>query len=281
MMTGPHRHGTMAALLALGAAQPSAAQDAYPSRPVRLVVGFGAGGPTDIPAGFIADKLGTLLGQRVTVENKTGAGRHARDARRAGAAGRRPHLLLCTHFESINIVLYRNPGFKLADIAPISLIAKYYYGIAMSTPFRPTLREVPAIRQIASRRGQLRDAWRRLGAGNSGPPAREALRHRMNRVPFRLGSQVMPDLVSGRVHLYVSPTLAVAPHYQQAAQDPGDHQPGGSSNGPDVPTMRRRASTGCATAGSASARRPARRSRSSIGSTATWWRSWRCPSTGT
>ena len=42
------------------------------------------------------------------------------------------NLLLCTHFELINTALYKNPGFKLADLAPISLVAKYYYGIALS-----------------------------------------------------------------------------------------------------------------------------------------------------
>jgi tripartite-type tricarboxylate transporter receptor subunit TctC len=51
----------------------ASAQSSYATRPVRLVVGFGAGGPTDIPARFIADKLGTQIGHRVIVENKPGA----------------------------------------------------------------------------------------------------------------------------------------------------------------------------------------------------------------
>src|SRR4029077_18214908 len=46
----------------------------YPDRPIRLVVGFGVGGPTDIPARFIADKLSAALGQRVFVENKPASG---------------------------------------------------------------------------------------------------------------------------------------------------------------------------------------------------------------
>ena len=41
-------------------------------------------------------------------------------------------LLLCTHFESINTAAYKNPQFKLTDLAPISLIAKYYYGLALA-----------------------------------------------------------------------------------------------------------------------------------------------------
>ena len=196
------------------ACAPARAQDSYPTRPVRLVVGFGAGGPTDIPARFIADKLGPLLGQRVIVENKTGAAGMlaTRDVLALPADGY--NLLLCTHFESINTVLYKNPGFKLTDLAPISLIAKYYYGIALSN-------EIPAknfeefLQYAKSKPGEV--SYATLGAGS----AQEILARQlerlagisMNRIPFRTGSQVMPDLVAGRVHLYVSPTLAVAPQY--------------------------------------------------------------------
>src|SRR5262245_1396600 len=64
---------SVAALTLFSLLSPALAADPYPSKPVRLVVGFGAGGPTDIPARFVADKLGDLLGKRVIVENKTGA----------------------------------------------------------------------------------------------------------------------------------------------------------------------------------------------------------------
>ena len=104
---------------------------------MRLVVGFGAGGPTDIPARHIADKLGTLLGQRLIVENKTGAAGMlaTRDVLAQPADGY--NLLLCTHFELINTVLYKNPGFKLTDLAPISLIRDTITGSRLPMPFRP------------------------------------------------------------------------------------------------------------------------------------------------
>src|SRR5438876_873858 len=108
------------------------AEEPYPVRPIRLIVGFGAGGPTDIPARFMADKLGEMLGQRVIVENKPAAAgmiatRDALSQPRDGYT-----LLLCTHFEPINTALYKTAQFKLSDIAAVSLIAKYYYGLALA-----------------------------------------------------------------------------------------------------------------------------------------------------
>ena len=203
--------------LAASAGIPRAA-DEYPARPIRLVVGFGAGGPTDIPARFVADRLGQALGARVVVENKPAAAGMiaARDALSQPRDGYT--LLLCTHFEAINTAVYRNAGFKLDDLAPISLIAKYYYGLALAN-------SVPAADLwsfLAYARTHPNEvAYATIGAGS----AQEILARQiekltgiaMNRVPFRGGAQVVQELIAGRVQFYVSPTLAIVP-YSEAKQ---------------------------------------------------------------
>jgi tripartite-type tricarboxylate transporter receptor subunit TctC len=229
-------------LAALGCAlgPPAIAADAYPTRPVRLVVGFGAGGPTDIPARFLADKLDTLLGQRVVVENKAGAAGMlaTRDVLAQPADGY--NLLLCTHFESINTVLYKNPGFKLADLAPISLIARYYYGLAVSNA-------VPAdsFEQLVQYAKAHPDeiSYGTLGAGSAQEILARQLEKltgiKMNRIPFRSGPQVMPDLIAGRVSLYVSPTIGVVPqHRDKKLKILAVTGPERLKALPDVPTIR-------------------------------------------
>jgi tripartite-type tricarboxylate transporter receptor subunit TctC len=211
----------------------------YATRPVRLVVGFGAGGPTDIPARFIADKLGTILKQRVVVENKPGAAGMlaTRDALSQAADGHT--LLLCTHFESINTAVYRNPQFKLEQLAPISLISKYYYGIAMTNALpvndldgfiahakaNPNVLSYATLGQGSAQEIFVRQLERLAGIS-------------LNRVPFRTGPQIMPDLIAGRVHIYVSPTLAVLPlHNSKELKVIAITSPERLANAKDIPTL--------------------------------------------
>ena len=148
------------------------------ARPIRLVVGFAAGGSTDIPARYVADKLGALLGQRVIVENKpAAAGMLAtRDVLAQPRDGY--NLLLCTHFESINAAVYRNAQFELADLAPISLIAKYYYGLALSNAV-PATDLAAFVRYAKAHPGEISYATigSRIGAGDLCPAARAPHRH--------------------------------------------------------------------------------------------------------
>src|SRR6266540_1450364 len=202
-------------LLFVAGAGAARAEEPYPTRPIRLVVGFGAGGPTDIPARFIADKLGEALGQRVIVENKPAAAgmiatRDVLSQPRDGYT-----LLLCTHFEPINTALYKTAQFKLSDIAPVSLIAKYYYGLALANAV-PAADFDAFVQYAKAHPGEVNYAT--IGAGS----AQEILARQlekltgitMNRVPFRGGAQVVQELVAGRVQFYVSPTLAILPQYQ-------------------------------------------------------------------
>ncbi len=202
-----------AALFALGGA--ALAADTYPSRTIRLLVGFPAGGPTDVPARFVADKLGDALGQRIIVENKpAAAGMMAtRDVLAQPADGYT--LLLCTHFDPINVAVYRNVGFKIADLAPISLIEEYYYGLALSNA-------VPAgdfnafVSYAKAHPGEV--AYATIGAGSAQEIMARQLQRlagiTMNRIPFRGGQQVIQEIIAGRVGFYVSPTLSIVPAYQ-------------------------------------------------------------------
>lgn len=218
----------------------SAASDAYPTKPIRLVVGFGAGGPTDIPARYIADKLGQSLGKRVLVENKSAAAGMIATRDLVSQPSDGYTLLLCTHFDAINVAVHRNAGFKLSDLTPISLIAKYYYGLALSNT-------VPAdsfdafVAYAKANPGKV--TYATIGAGS----AQEIMARQlgklagisMNRIPFRGGPEAAQELMAGRVDFYAAPTLAIMPQYQaKQIKILGTTSPERLATLPDVPTVK-------------------------------------------
>jgi tripartite-type tricarboxylate transporter receptor subunit TctC len=207
-----HRMALMLALLGL---VPGAFAQSWPAKSVRLVVGFSAGGPTDLPARFVADRLGTALGQRVIVENRAGASGQIATQDVLSKPRDGYTLLLCTHFESINLAIQKSVAYRMSDLAPVSQISRYYYGVVVTN-------EIPAadwdafIAYARANPGKLN--YGTIGRGS----AQEILALeiakltgiRMTGVPYKGGAEVMNDLIPGRVQFYVSPTLGVLPQYR-------------------------------------------------------------------
>jgi tripartite-type tricarboxylate transporter receptor subunit TctC len=210
-----HAAATLIAAVIAAGLLPADAADNYPNRPIRLEVGFGAGGPTDIPARFIADRLGAALGQAVVVENKPAAGGivATRDVLAQPADGYT--LLLCTHFDATNLAVYRDPGYRLNDIAPVTLIAKYYYGLAVANVI-PANDFQSFVAYAKAHPGEV--TYATVGAASAQEIMARQLEKltgiELNRIPFRGGSGVVQELVAGRVDMYPSPTLAVISQYR-------------------------------------------------------------------
>jgi len=202
-------------LAALLLAFSAAAHAQYPEKPIRLVVGFSAGGPTDLPARFIADRLGATLGQRVVVENRPGAAGQIATQDVLSKPRDGYNLLLCTHFEAINAAVYKSVPYTLADIAPITQISRYYYGVVAAN-------DVPArnwdefVAYARANPGRLN--YGMLGKGS----AQHILALELGKltgtemvgIPYKGGADALADVLAGRVQMYVSPTLAVLPPYK-------------------------------------------------------------------
>ncbi len=91
----------------------------YPAKPVRFVVPFVPGGPTDIQGRMLGEKLSQRLGQQVIIDNRGGAGGNIAAKLVAGAPADGYTLLVNTAAISINASLYQNPGFDISrDFVP-------------------------------------------------------------------------------------------------------------------------------------------------------------------
>jgi len=125
-------------------------------------------------------------------------------------------LLLCTHFESINVAVYKNPQYKLDDLAPISLIARYYYGIGLANAV-PATDIASFVRYAKAHPGEI--SYGTLGPGSAQEIFARQLERlagiSMNRVPYRAGTQIVQDMIPGRVQFYVAPMIQLLPLAQE------------------------------------------------------------------
>jgi tripartite-type tricarboxylate transporter receptor subunit TctC len=200
-------------MLAVSAAAASA--EDYPTRPIRMVVGFTAGGPTDIPARFIADRLGAALGRPVIVENKPGAGATlaANDVMSRARDGY--DLLVCTYFDAVNTLLYKTLHYRLEDLVGVTLIARYSYAVAVANSL-PVNTFPELIAYTRQHPGEVN--YGHLGIASTQNLLAKRLEKlagmQMTAIPYKGSSEATQEIIAGRNHVYIGPPLGVVSLYQ-------------------------------------------------------------------
>ena len=233
------RIGCAFAALTLWTASPTQGADDYPTGPIRLLVGFPAGGAGDVPARFLADKLGNALGKTVYVENKPGAASMLAVA----ALLAQPHdgytLLECSHYDAINTRLYKNVKFQLNDFAPISVFSKYYQVVAVSKTL-PVGSMKELIAYAKAHPGQLN--YGALGPGSTQELAARQLGKlagiQMTAIMYKGAAPAVQELMAGRIDLFIGPSITVMPLY--AAKEVkvlAVSAPNRLATAPEIPTL--------------------------------------------
>jgi tripartite-type tricarboxylate transporter receptor subunit TctC len=212
-----HRRTLLASTLALPFAATARAQSWAPTRPVRLVVPFAAGGATDLTARLLAERLGPMLGQPVVVENRAGAGGNL-GAEIVAKAEPDGHTLLMGTIgtASINQFLYSRLPFRMEDLAPVVLVNQVANGIIVH-PGVPARSFAELVAHAKANPGRLN--YGTPGNGTSGHMSGELLKVRagidLTHVPYRGTGAVLPDLLSGTLQVAVDNLPAYLPHIRE------------------------------------------------------------------
>jgi tripartite-type tricarboxylate transporter receptor subunit TctC len=200
--------------LALPALRGIAAAQAYPTRPVRIIVGFAAGGPNDITARIIAQWLSQRLGQQFIIENRPGAGSNIGTELVVRSPADGYTLLLVPPPAAINATLYDNLSFNfLRDIAPVAGIVRVPEVMVVN----PSL-AISNVREFIAYAKAHPGKVNMATAGNGTMPhvAGELFKVMADldlvRVGYRGGGPALVDLMAGQVQVMFEPTLSTLPH---------------------------------------------------------------------
>jgi tripartite-type tricarboxylate transporter receptor subunit TctC len=200
-------HAVTTAAAALPMVPAGSRAQAYPSRPVRIIVGFPAGGATDIQARLMGEWLTSRLGQQFIVENKPGASGNIGTETVAKAPPDGYTLLQVVTPHAINAALYSNLGFDFArDITPVAYVARLAYVVVVnpSVPAR-TLPEF--IAYAKANPGKIN-----YGSAGQGTPQNISCELfkmmtdlNLVHVPYKGGAPAVADLIAGHVQVVFAP----------------------------------------------------------------------------
>ena len=212
----------------------------YPTRPVRLIVGFAPGGTTDITARLIGQWLSERLGQQFLIENRTGAATNIATEAVVRAPADGYTLLLVTASNAINATLYDKLGFNfIRDIAPVAGIIRYPLVMQVNPSF-PAKTVPEFISHTKSNPGKV--SYGSGGIGTSIHVASELFKMMagidMIHVPYRGGAPAMTDLMGGQIQVVFNPVPESMEHIKAGKLRPLAVTGATRSEAlPDVPTV--------------------------------------------
>ena len=210
-------HTLLAAAALFGACATAIAQDAWPSRPIKLIAPFAPGGPLDLAGRVIALKLQDALGQPVVVENVAGAGGGVGMARLAQSPGD-GYTVALGHVGSLSIGPHLNSklGFDpQKSFAPVTLLADYVNVLVVNSS-EPYANVADLIKAARENPGKI--AYSSSGIGSSNHLSGELLAAmtgvKLTHIPHRGSAPAMLDLIGGRVNFMFDVLLNSMPNLQ-------------------------------------------------------------------
>jgi tripartite-type tricarboxylate transporter receptor subunit TctC len=221
------------------AARAQTSKAGYPTKPVRIIVSVAAGGPTDIVARMLAEKLSAMWGQTVFIENKAGAGGNIGNEYAARSDPDGYTILFTSASLAVKTSLYRSLSYDpIADFAPVSLATQlaHFVFVPNSSPFH-SIKEL--IDYAKSHPGKLTMASPGTG---SAPFLAEMLflqmaDIKMTHVPYRGASPAFTDLIPGRVDCLFSGGASLSYSRSGQVRVLATSGPKRDVAAPDVPTI--------------------------------------------
>jgi tripartite-type tricarboxylate transporter receptor subunit TctC len=194
----------------------------YPSRPIRLISPFAAGGGSDVLARVIATKLGDRLGVPVVVENRPGAGAVIGIQTLARSAPDGYTLALGSSVLAVAPTLYKKAPFDAnKDFAPVALVARYPFVLVATTSL--PAKTLPDLLNIAKERpGEI--MYASPGAGTSQHLLAELLQVKtgikLRHIPYNGTAPALVDIVAGRVSLMFAAAAPSIPFFRNGTLRP-------------------------------------------------------------
>ena len=196
----------LAAVCMTGIALAAGAQQAFPNKPVRLIVPLAPGGGTDLAARVVAQALSERLGQSVVIENRTGAGGVIGvDAAAKSAADGYTFVIGSTTTMAANVFLYKDVPFDpLRDFVPLAMMGTIDFALVV-----PATLQVNSVQELValarSKPGQLSYGYGSSAALLCGELFKSIAGVDILKIPYKGTPQSLTDLAAGRIQLVCEP----------------------------------------------------------------------------